>query len=353
MSEHTNKAATIKDIARVCEVSVTTVSRVLSNNGYPVSRELSEKIIKAAQQLNYTPNLFARGLKTNESSEIAVLIPSITNPFYTSLVSGIENNAVKEGYNIIFYNTNNSNLSEERIIKSILGKRIGGMIISTGSDNISFTQGLQDRGAPSIKIVLVDYAVPGSSYSSVYFDYRKGSMMGVEYLISKGHSKIVYAGLEPISRTRLDRINGFKDAMSRAGFALNDKQILLYGQSQDGNENIEFRAGNDLAQRISKLEDRPTAVVAVNDMVAFGILHYFNKNRIKVPEDISVLGFDDGLFCEVSCPPLTTVRVPSKQMGEMAARLLLDDLKSGGGGSGINLTMEPVLVERSTVSGIR
>lgn len=347
-----NKAVTIKDVARECGTSVTTVSRVLSNGGYPVSSQLRDRIVKTAERLNYTPNLFARGLKTNKSSELAILIPSITNPFYTSLVSGIESIAIKEGYNILLYNTNSSNLSEEKIIRSVLGKRISGMIISTGNDSAEFIKELQNKKNPSIRIVLVDYAVSGSNYSSVYYDYRKGSALGVEYLINKGHRNLVYAGLKPDRRTRVDRIEGFKDAVMRAGLPFRDEMLCIYDSDTDQKENLEFLAGIELAKRILMMSDRPTSVVAVNDMVAFGLMNYFSRKGIKIPQEISILGFDDNLFCEVSYPPLTTVRVPSRQMGEMASRLLIDEIRTNSGSPFVNLTIEPSLVERFTVAEI-
>ena len=345
-----DKVATIKDIARECGASVTTVSRVLSSSGYPVSSQMRDKIVKTAERLNYTPNLFARGLKTNESSELAILIPSISNPFYTSLVSGIESVVSKEGYNILLYNTNSSNLSEGKIVRSVLGKRISGMIISTGNDSAEFIKELQNEKRPGIRIVLVDYAVPGSNHSSVYYDYRKGSALGVEYLVNKGHRNIVYAGLKLDRRTRIDRIEGFKDAIGRAGLPFRDEMLCIFDDNANEKENLEFLAGIELAKRICMNGERPTAVVAVNDMVAFGLMNHFSRKGIKIPQDISILGFDDNLFCEVSYPPLTTVRVPSRQMGEMAARLLVDEIRGDGKSSYVNLTLEPSLVERHTVA---
>lgn len=347
-----SSVATIKDIARECGASVTTVSRVLSNSGYPVSTQMRDRIVKTAQKLNYTPNLFARGLKTNESTELAILVPNIVNPFYTSLVSGIESVAAKEGYNILLYNTNGNNLSEGKIINSIHGKRISGMIISTGNDNAEFIRELQSNRKPSVKIVMVDYTAPGCNHSSVYYDYRKGSALGVEYLIKNGHRNIIYAGLKPDRRTRADRIEGFKDVIGRAGLHFGEEMLCIYDGSANEKENLEFYAGIELAKRICTKNDRPTAVVAMNDMVAFGLMNHFNREGVKIPQDISILGFDDNLFCEVSYPPLTTVRVPSRQMGELAAKILVDELRSDGASPYVNLTVEPSLVERSTVAQI-
>lgn len=342
--------ATIKDIARECGASVTTVSRVLSNSGYPVSPQMRDRIVKTAQRLNYTPNLFARGLKTNESGELAILVPNIVNPFYTSLVSGIESVTAKEGYNILLYSTGSGNLPEGKIISSIHGKRISGMIISTGNDNGEFIKALQSNRKPPVKIVLVDYAAPGGNHSSVYYDYRKGSALGVEYLIRKGHRDIIYAGLKPDRRTRADRIEGFRDVMGKAGLHFGEEMLCIYDGSEKVKENPEFYAGTELAKRIRAKSKRPTAVVAMNDMVAFGLMNHFNRSGVKIPQDISILGFDDNLFCEVSYPPLTTVRVPSGQMGELAAKILVDELRGGGEGPYVNLTVEPSLVERNTVA---
>lgn len=344
---------TIKDIARECGVSVTSVSRVLSNSDYPVSAQMREKIIRTAQRLNYTPNLFARSLKTNESSEIAILVPNIVNPFYTSLVSGIESVAVKEGYTISLYSTDSNNLSERKIINSIHGKRISGMIISTGSDNGEFIKVLQSNSQSPIRIVLVDYPAPCSNHSSVFFDYRKGSALGVEYLIRKGHRDIIYAGLKPDRRTRAERIEGFKDVIEKAGIPFNEEALCIYDGNVKAKENPEFYAGKELAKRICAKSKKPTAVVAMNDMVAFGLMNYFNRSGVKIPQDISILGFDDNLFCEVSYPPLTTVRIPSRQMGELAAKILVDEMKNDNADSYVNLTIEPSLIERNTVAEIQ
>ncbi len=344
-----DKAVTIKDIARSCAVSVVTVSRVLSGSDYPVSAALRQKILKTANELNYRPNLFARGLKTNQSMEIAIVIPSITNPFYTSIVSGVEREAVKNGYNITLYNCHSQALSEKTIIENIINRRIDRLVLSVADRQSLLIKKMVSKG---IKVVLLDCMAPDVPCNQIYFNYYKGSLLETQYLIDKGHRRIAYLGLKPERQSRIDRMNGFKEALLQAGLECNETLLFTFEDPEGGAENIEFKAGFNLARRALQAPDRPTAIVAANDMMALGVLSYLNSVNIQVPAEISVVGFDDSIFSELSHPAITTVRVPAEQMGEMAARLLLDGNKESTG-SNFNIVLEPELVERNSVAVVQ
>lgn len=346
MGINKSNATTIKDIAKDCGVSITTVSRVLSNKDYPVSTKVREAILESAKRLNYTPNPFARSLKTNSSSEIAVIVPSITNPFYTSLVSGIERVLSEEGRNILLYKIN-KNISEE-LITNLICKRLEGIIICGGKYDDNTIKQIKKKANQLNNIVFVDSSSSDNKFSNIRFDYKKGSMIAAEYLIANGHRSIVYASLNPEIKSREDRIDGFKEAMKNAELPLNSNSILIHRKSDMNNENDEFYAGISLAEEILKLKSAPSAVLATNDMVAFGILHHLNKSDIKVPDEISVVGLDDILFCQFSYPALTTIKVPAQEMGYAAAKLLLE-LTKNKTESALNITLEPTIIERNSV----
>jgi LacI family transcriptional regulator len=340
-----NKATTIKDIAHFCGLSAVTVSRVLSGSDYPVSTEAKEKIIKAAKELNYQPNLFARGLKTNKSMEIAIIIPSITNPFYTSIVSGVENIALRNGYSIILYNCNNRYTSEATIIDNIINRRIDKLVLSIADNNSALIKKVVSNG---IKVVLVDCMIADMTCNQIYFNYCKGGALAAKYLVDKGHRRIAYLGLKLDRQSRIDHFEGFKEAMLKSGLKLDDGCIFVFDEVEDQGENIEFKAGFNLAKQAVASVYKPTAIVTANDMMALGALSFFNSVSIKVPDDVSMVGLDDSIFSEISHPAITTVRVPAEQMGEMAAKHLLDDIKESKS-SKFNIILEPELIERQSV----
>lgn len=347
-----NKAVTIKDIARACGVSIVTVSRVLSGTDYPVKNETREKILKTAKELNYQPNLFARGLKTNKTTEIVVVVPSITNPFYTSIITGVENVAIKKGHSVTLFNCANRHGSGSAIIDNIISRRIDKIVLSTGDNNGLPVKKLISK---NVKVVLVDCLIPDVDCNRIYFNYRKGARLETEYLIKQGHRRFLYLGLKPDTQTRIDRIEGFKDALKDAGIPFENDFILYFDESKElesNGENIEYKAGFTLAKAALASPVKPTAIIAANDMMALGVLSYFNSVNIKVPEDISVVGFDDSIFAEVSHPAITTIRVPAEQMGEMAAKLLLDGEQGEADNPKFKIVLEPELVVRHSVKAI-
>jgi len=347
-----SKAVTIKDIARACGVSIITVSRVLSGSDYPVKNETREKVLKAAKELNYQPNLLARGLKTNKTTEIVVVVPSITNPFYTSIITGVENVAIKNGHSVTLFNCANRHGSGSTIIENIINRRVDKVVLSTGDSNALQVKKLISK---HVRVVLVDCMIPDVDCNRIYFNYRKGAYLETEYLIKQGHRRFRYLGLKPDSQTRIDRVEGFKDALRDAGIKFEDDFILYFDESKElesNRENIEFKAGFTLAKEAIASPVKPTAIIAANDMMALGVLSYCNSINIKVPEDISVVGFDDSIFAEISHPAITTIRVPAEQMGEMAAKLLLDGEQDEADNPKFNIVLEPELIVRNSVKAI-
>ena len=341
------KETTIHDIARASEVSAATVSRVLSRSNYPVNPEVRTRVLQAAEKLNYKHSLIYRSSKIFDK-EIAILISNFSNPFFPSIAVGFENVVSGEGFHSLVYDVNHwlSGSSPQMLLYSLLRKNVKGVLVASPVMYSVAEEFKDDFISRNIKVVMADCPKPNSIFNNVYYDYRKGSCLATEYLINKGHRNIVYAGLRLERESRELMVQGFLEAMLTHEITHKDQIIILDSQDQD--ENTQIESGEQLAYRIFNLKKRPSAVVVTNDIVAFGILRGFHKMNIKIPEDISVIGYDDSIFCEMSFPALTTVKVQSEQMGQMAAMLLLNDI-NGISQNPVGLSLEPCIVERDSV----
>jgi DNA-binding LacI/PurR family transcriptional regulator len=347
--EHTKTTA--KDVAKASGVSVTTVSRVLSGSNYPVSAGIRGTVLRVAGEMNYKPNLVYRARK-NVDNEIAALIPTFSNPFFTSVITGFESALKGENFHTLVYDVNNwlGNGTPNMLVYNVLKKRVKGVLIVSPLMYQAVEEFRNDFLSRNIKVVIADCPKPNSIFNSVFYDYQKGSYFATEHLLNQGHRKIVYAGLKLERESRELRVQGFLDAMRDHGIPCGKEQVLiLSGQNVDENSQIE--SGEELARQVLGLRERPTAVAVINDIVAFGMLRGFHRMRIKIPEDISIIGFDDSVFCEMSYPALTTVKVQSEQMGRMAAMLLLNDI-SGTSHNPVGLSLEPCIVERDSVAKV-
>jgi LacI family transcriptional regulator len=339
------KNITVRDIASSCNVSASTVSRVLSGSSYPVRHVVQEEVIRTARNLGYS----FKTKKTGFHEEIAVVVPTTTNPFYTSLINGIERIVVKEGYDVSIHNfLSGSSKGNGDLLKNLIARKVRGVVIAAFDSSILEMEAVEMRNN-GIKIVMVDSPKPDFRFNCISYDYEKGSFMGTEYLINKGHRHILYAGLGINRENRRMRINGFLNAIKEHQLPVSDKNLLI--RDDEYGEMNQINWGEKICEQILALSPPPTAVVAVNDLVAFGLILGLHKSAVAVPEDISILGFDDNPFSELIYPALTTIQVQSEQMGYMAANLLIQSI-SGISDTPVNLYLKPRLIERSTVAVI-
>lgn len=344
----TERKVTLKEVAQHSGVSPATASRVLTNSSYPVREDVREKVVASARKLGYSTIFLAQ----THTQEIAVLVPTVSNPFYTSMISGVEGVMTKENYQVFLCDTHmcETNEMSERLLTTILSKGMQGLVVMSTNLYPLLMDKLEQFSQAGVKVVLADCPYPNNYFNNVSFDYEKGAAMGTEYLLHKGHRKIIYAGLRQERESRIQRVRGFYRTMVNSGLTIHDDQILTYEDSS-AREDMQIEAGEALAEQIMRIPNRPTAVFAMNDMIAFGLLRRFHRLGVKVPEDISVLGFDDSAFCDMSFPGLTTVKVQSEQMGRMAAMLLLDELR-GVSSSPVGLSVESCIIERGTVTDV-
>lgn len=342
------KRSTIKDVAKAAGVSTATVSRALNHSDYPVRTELRELVLKTAKRLNYIPNRYGKLLKTGVSNDIGVIIPSLSNPFYAETVSGIELECRLRGYSPVFCSSNNDLLREKKYMDDFLTRSVAGILVSTiNEEALKFYQ----TNNSISHVVLFDQTSIDCGCTNVAYDFHQAGVMAAEYLIKKGHRDIAVLS-EPFDRaSRKARFDGFFETLEQHGIYLH-KSRLFINDFKEYNSNtglFEFDNGCALAKSFLEARCPSSAIVATNDITAIGIINVISKNGFRIPEDISIIGFDDINFSAMTTPSLTTVHQPSFEMGKAAVRLLIEKISSK---TVTSIILTPNIVERGSVKDI-
>jgi len=331
---------TIRDVARAAEVHPGTVSRALNERTRAlVNPATVQRVLRAADRLGYRPNRIARGLKTNRSHTIGVLIPDITNPLFPPILRGIEDRLDEAGYTSLIVNTDNDPERERVYLDAMRGRQVDGFISATARLDRELLAELAAAGTP---LVLVNRSLEDESVPAVTVDDRRGIALAVEHAVALGHRQIGHvAGPQNLS-TGHRRHLGFVEAMRRLGLEPPPEHIRFgaYFTADQG-----ARACAELLDAAPEL----TAVIAANDMLALGCYDVFEQRGLSCPERISIVGFNDMPFVERLRPPLSTVRVPQREIGRVAAELLLEQL-SGKAEPAREILLEPTLIVRSSTA---
>lgn len=333
---------TIKDIARRTGVSHSTVSRALRGDPL-ISDETAQRIQQAALDMAYLPSAAARSLKTNRSQVLGVIVTSIDDPFFSEIVFGIEEAAQQAGYSLFIAAPQHDTAREQKIVHAMMEHRTDGVIICSSSFSPEQGRQLLEYGFP---IVVVNHQGAENFHYSIFHDDVDGSRQITRHLIDQGHQRIAYLGNALSGRTTLDRLSGFQLEMQAAGLPIPPE--FIFDVAGNGPE-----FGLSGAQHLLNLPQPPTAIVCFNDMLAIGVLRSCQEAGLKVPEDISITGFDNITFSAYTNPPLTTFDQPKQSIGSEAARLLLDLVTSESGGSSFEpkeIILKGRLLVRNSVS---
>ncbi len=324
----------IKDIARAAGVSHSTVSRALSDSPL-VAPETRGRIQKIAGELGYSPNAIARGLVTRQTRTVGVIVTTISDPFIGEVVRGIEEVAVDNDYRIILANSHSDPVREVNLVKGLREWRVDGVIVASSRVGALYMPLLKEIGVP---IVLINNQHQGPYIHSVGVDNIRGAQVATHHLLAQGHRLIGYIGGPPEHASSQERLLGYQQALSEARIPFDPSLV------QSGNGRA---AGGEQVAQLLFRSSTPTAIFCYNDMTAIGALRALRCHGQRVPEDVSLVGFDDIEFASFVEPPLTTIRQPKDEMGRLATRMLIDLLR---GESVTNLLVPGELVVRESTS---
>lgn len=330
---------TIREVARHAGVSPITVSRVVNNTGY-IRAETREKVLAAVELLGYVPNTLARSLRWKQTGLLALVLTDITNPFWTTVARGVEDAASDAGLSVILCNTDESSDEQERYLTVLLQKRVDGILLVPAASDPAPLEAIRRQKIP---VVVLDRRVPGVEVDVVRCDSRGGAFQLVQHLTRLGHRRIaLLAGPEGISTTE-ERILGYRQALQAAEIA----EAFIYAGA------FTLQSGYDMAQQALANPARPSALFAGNNFIAIGALRAVRDAGLRIPEDISLVGFDDLPPALVVDPFLTAAAQPAYEMGFEATRLLLQRM-AGDGPTEMQETILPVqLLERSSTGVYR
>jgi len=308
---------TIKDIAKRLHISVATVSRALRNT-YDVSQETKEKVLSAAKELNYKPNYNAIGLANRSTHNIGVILPFITNYYFSTVITGIQEVAYSRNYNIILFVTNDSPERELSIMDNLTASSLDGLLVSISSDSDACNH-FQEFISSGIPVVFFDRVASNIKTSKVMQDDFNGAYEAVEHLIKNGYTKIAHiAGPRGLLFTE-KRLQGYLAALKKHDLPVREEYILYSGFSQD--------AGEQDTLKLLDLDERPDAIFAVNDRKAIGAMVALKKNNIKIGKEIGVVGFTNDPISALISPSLTTIAEPAFEIGKESCELLLKHIK--------------------------
>ncbi len=303
--------ATIRDVAERAGVSVTSVSHVV-NKSRIVTPELREKVLSAMKELNYRPNLMARSLRRKHSFTLGLILPDITNPYFAEIARHIEDASFEHGYSLIICNSDQDFSLESRYAQVLADKQVDGTILVSAGVNPS------NSVAPilSMPFIMLDRELPQLPTDSIQSDNFQGGFLAASHLLSLNHRDFVCIVGPKNIHPSYNRLEGFRKALAEEGLHL-DESALLQG---DFSSESGYRQGKALLER----NQLPTAIFAFNDLMAFGAITALAEHGISVPEEVSVIGYDDINQSSYFSPRLTTVAQPHHEMGKMAVEKLLE-----------------------------
>ncbi|HXE11443.1 MAG TPA: LacI family DNA-binding transcriptional regulator [Bryobacteraceae bacterium] len=304
-------SATIKDVAQAAGVNISTVSRAL-NNGYGVHPRTVERVIAAAKRLDYRPNRVARGLVTGRSHSLALIVSDIRNPFFAEVARGAEDAARAAGCDLVLCNSDLDAEKQMGYFRSLLSKRVDGILMNSVSALSSDHQA--ELAASGVPIVLLNRSAPGGMFSTVCADNETGGALAAQYLLDRGHRKIAHLTGPRKHGNLSDRARGFVRVLQAARPAV--QPVILRG-------NYNFSGGAELMHRLLTEHPDATGVFAANDIMAFGALQAALERGLRIPDNISLIGFDNIELTSIVHPPLTSIHQPKYEIGRAAVEILL------------------------------
>jgi DNA-binding LacI/PurR family transcriptional regulator len=309
------RPATIQDVARRAKVSTATVSRALAGAGV-VSESLVRRVQTASRELAYRPNRVARSLRVRRSRTIGVLIPDIQNPFFTGVIRGIEDRLQATDHTLLLVSSDDDPARERAYVDLLKAEGVGGLILVPGLAGARPYRDLLDE---KIALCAIDRLLPDLPCDSVTVTNAEGAALAVRHLCGLGHRRVAIVTGPPDVSTARERLAGYLAALREAKL-LRDPMLIQHAPFRP-------EGGHEATERLLALARRPTAIFAASDLTALGTLRALHEHRLRIPQDVAVISFDDMPWAAALHPPLTAVAQPTYELGATAARLLLERLR--------------------------
>jgi LacI family transcriptional regulator len=324
----------LRDVAKAAKVSVGTVSNVLNRSEVVAPKTLA-RVQATIKELGFVPNGFARNLRSGQSRTLGLIVPDVSNPFFTEVARGVEDAASKRDYAVFLCNSDESATKEERYVNVLIQQQVRGVLITPADMKSDRLDVMRDRG---IAVALLDREIQGRKQCSVSVDDVHGGQIAIEYLAGLGHKNIAWVcGPESIPQVA-DRGAGVAKAAKVAGSKIETIRVSLMNATN----------GEEAARKILELDVLPTAIFCANDLLALGVMRALLASKVRIPEQVSVLGYDNIEFAPSAAVPLSSIAQPSYQMGVTAADLLLNECEDGDSHEHQQIRFQPQLVERAS-----
>lgn len=313
---HQQKEVTIYDLASRLNISIATVSRGLKDDAV-VNKKTRKKILDLAEKMGYRSNHFARNLRNQRTQTIGVIVPRLNSYFMSTVIAGIESVANKEGFNLIISQSSESAQKEKASAKTMFNNRVDGLLISLSYDtnDISYFDQFSKKNIP---VIFFDRGEENDNFTNVLIDNRKAAYEATKHLIEQGCKRIVHITVKSGRNLYLDRLNGYKQALAENNIDFKNEYLII--------GNLSMEAGTDAAAIIHKMDPLPDGILVANDNCAVGCMLALKQAGIRIPEDIAFVGFNNDPVSKVIEPNLTTINYPGYEMGEAAARNLINHL---------------------------
>ncbi|PSW28891.1 transcriptional repressor PurR [Photobacterium phosphoreum] len=333
--------ATMKDIAKLAGVSTSTVSHVINKTRF-VSEAISERVNNAVKELHYNgPSVLARSFKVNRTKTLGMLVTTSTNPFFGEVVKGVERSCYQNGYSLILCNTEGDHQRMRESINTLLQKRVDGLILMCSSLEGERIETFEHY--PDIPVVVMDWGPMLFTSDKIQDNSLRGGYMATQYLIESGHVDIGCITGPLIRHQAQMRYEGYKRAINEAGLTFNAPWIV--------EADFECEGGYDAFMKMYQQNTLPSAIFVSNDMMAMGVIHAASECGIRVPDDLSLIGYDDIHIAKFMSPALTTIHQPKYRLGQAAVETLLKRLDNPTSDAQ-TIQLEPTLVTRSSVKVI-
>jgi len=338
------KKSTIYDVAKIAGVSPSTISRVM-NTPDIVAEDTRQKVMNAVKELAYIPNMMAANMPRRRTNSIGLIIPDITNIFFSNLVRGVQDVCEKHGYSVLVVNSDDSQEKEGRYLKLLYSRRVDGIIMTVAGYREEEFPEEELSLLKKMNIVLIDREINGMTTPIVKVNNFAGAYSAVKYLLSMGHKKILYlAGIEG-TRTNQEREKGYLSALKEAHISWKKELTADFRLDTAYQKIIQYWP------QLKNSDELPTAIFAANDLMAIGVLKAFAQLKVQVPKDVSIIGFDNIPFSDCTYPPLTTVSQPTYLMGEKAVEILIKVIE--GKKSEKSIQLEAELIHRNSVRKLK